>query len=256
MAPRPLAVVTGASSGIGLELAKVLAAEGHDLVIASDNRAKLEAAAQEIRKSDGSAAIEIVEADLSQRDGPHKLHDGVQRLGRPVDVLVNNAGIGVWGQFATQTDLDAELAIIQVNIASVVAVTKLFVNDMVRRGQGRILITASEAAIAPTSLLAVYGASKAFDYSFALALRDELTNTGVTVTALLPGATKTNFFNRAGAAHTKTAREGLADPAQIARDGYAALMKGDDHVVTPFKERAKVLLAKVVPDAMTVQRVE
>jgi uncharacterized protein len=250
-----LALITGASSGIGLELAKVFASEGHDLVLVSDNRSKLETARAEIQHAGPAVRIELVEADLSRPDGPEQAYAGAKRTGRPVDILVNNAGVGVWGEFPG-TDLAAELKMIQINVASVVALTKLVSRDMVERGSGKILITASEASLAPTALLTVYGATKAFDYSFAQALREELKDKGVTVTALMPGATATNFFNRAGAGHTKIANGKLADPKQIARDGYDALMSGDDHVVTPLKDKLKITTAKFMPDKMVVQRIE
>ena len=255
-AERPLALVTGSSSGIGLELAKVFAAEGHDLIITSDNRAKLETAKSNIASGAPDARIEIIDADLARSDGAETLYRGVQQLGRPIDILANNAGVGVWGEFAKGTDLSAELAMIQLNVSAVVALTKLFGREMVARHKGRILITASEAAIAPTALASVYGATKAFDYAFALALREELKDTGVTVTALLPGATDTNWFNRANAAHTSVAQGNLADPAQVARDAYKALMKGDDHVVTPLKDKMLAVAAKLVPDRMSVQRLQ
>jgi uncharacterized protein len=253
--PKLVALVTGASSGIGLELAKVLASEGYDLIITSDDRAKLESAAKQIKQVGPSVQIGVVEADLARPDGAKKLYQIVRKLGYAVDILVNNAGVGVWGEFA-ETDLDAELKMIQLNAASVVAVTKLFARDMVERGAGKILITASEASLAPSALLTVYAATKAFDYSFAQALREELKDKGVTVTALLPGATDTNFFKRAGMAHTKTAQGKLADPAQVARAGYDALMSGDDHVVTPLRDRVAITVAKFLPDKTVVQRVE
>src|SRR5215213_5087013 len=254
---KPLALITGGSGGIGLELAKVFASEGYDLVIAADSAAKLKEAVRQIEPSNGKARIETVVVDLAQPAGPQKLYDCVKELGRNVDVLVNNAGRGVWGDFARETDLKDELAIIQLNVASVIALTKLFVGDMVRRGSGKILITASEASLVPIALMSVYAATKAFVYSFALSLREELKDTGITVTALLPGATQTDFFIRADMDEAKFVQEGkLADPARVARDGYEALMKGDDHIVTPFKDRVKVSVAKFVPDAWSVQRLE
>jgi uncharacterized protein len=254
---KPLALITGGSGGIGLELAKVFASEGYDLIIAADSAAKLKEAVQQIEPSNEKARIETVVVDLSKPAGPQKLYDAVKELGRNVDVLVNNAGRGVWGDFARETDLQEELAIIQLNAASVIAVTKMFVGDMVRRGSGKILITASEASLVPIALMSVYAATKAFVYSFALSLREELKDTGITVTALLPGATQTDFFIRADMEEAKFVQEGkLADPARVARDGFEALMKGDDHIVTPFKDRVKVSVAKFVPDAWSVQRLE
>lgn len=254
---RPLALITGASSGIGLELAKIFAEKGHDLVISSDNRDKLRAAEATIRAHAPAANIAIAVADLSKPEGPRNLYDDIRQSGRKVDVLLNNAGAGVYGEFATQTDLDAELGIIQLNVASVVALTKYFSREMVERGDGRIMITASEASTAPIANFAIYAATKAFVYSFALGIREELKKTGVTVTALMPGATETGFFTRARMQDTDFVRRGgFADAAQVARDGFEALMKGDGHVVTPMKTKAKVAVGKFVPDEMKVQVIE
>jgi uncharacterized protein len=257
MAERPVTLITGGSSGIGLELAKIFAAEGHDLIIAADNRSKLKKAAEEIALAGDGGSVEIVVVDLSKPAGPKKLYAAVQELGRKVDVLVNNAGRGVWGDFARETDLNDELAMIQLNAASVVAVTKMFVADMVSRGSGKVLITASEASLAPIALMSIYAATKAFVYSFALSLREELKDTGITVTALLPGATQTDFFIRADMDEAKFVQESkMADPSKVARDGYDALMKGDDHIVTPFKDRVRSAVNKFVPDRWAVERVE
>lgn len=254
---RPVALITGGSGGIGLELAKIFAAEGHDLIIASGNRRELKKAAEEITLAGDGGRVEIVVVDLSKPAGPKKLYKAVQELGRKVDVLVNNAGRGVWGDFARETDLNDELAMIQLNAASVVAVTKIFVADMVRHGSGKILITASEASLAPIALMSIYAATKAFVYSFALSLREELKDTGITVTALLPGATQSDFFIRADMDEAKFVQESkMADPAKVARDGYDALMKGDDHIVTPFKDRVRSVVNKFVPDRWAVERVE
>jgi len=254
---KPLVVVTGGSSGIGLELAKIFAAEGHDLILASNNRAKLKKAAESVALAGDGTTVETVAADLSKPGGPKKLFDAVQKFGRPVDVLVNNAGRGVWGDFARETDLKDELAMIQLNAASVVALTKMFLPGMVKRGSGKILITASEASLAPIALMSIYAATKAFIYSFALSLREELKDTGVSVTALLPGATQTDFFIRADMEDAKFVRESkMADPVKVARDGFDALMKGDDHVVTPFKDKVMSTLTKLAPDSWTVERVE
>jgi short-subunit dehydrogenase len=249
------ALVTGSSSGIGLELAKILAEEGHDLVITSDNRRKLEHAADQLKRAAPDAKVKIVVADLATAGGASKVYRLAKRAG-PIDVLVNNAGRGVFGEFVG-TRLGDELAMIQLNVASVVALTKLFVPDMVRRGSGRILFTASEASLAPLACMSVYAATKAFVYSFALSLREELKDSGVGVTALLPGATDTNFFNRAGMMNTKLVKENdLADAAGVARAGFEAMMNGDDHVVTPLQERIQYTLTKVLPDRMLVQRIE
>ena len=244
---RRSALVTGASSGIGLELAKKLAAEGYDLIVTSDNGKKLRDAVKEIRRDHPDTGISVVVADLAEPEGARNLHRQVKTARLNPDVLVNNAGAGVWGDFP-RTDLEDELDIIQLNTASVVAITKLFLPAMIRRGSGRILFTASVASLAPTPLLTVYGATKAFVYSFSQALGDELDGTGVTVTALLPGATDTNFFKRAGAEHTQTAQGDLADPERVAHDAYDTLMKGHDHVITPTSERLMSVVNKFMPD--------
>lgn len=242
-----VALITGASSGIGLELAKLFAANNYHLIIISDNRAKLEAAAKELS---GARHIDIIEADLSHPEGPVKVYNEVYQLGLHPDVLVNNAGVGVYGDFARDTSLEEEMAMIQLNVNAVVHMTKLFVPDMVKRGSGRVLITASIASLTSTPMAAVYGATKAFDYAFAQGLRDELKETGVTVTALLPGPTDTNWFDRAGAGDTKIANGNLADPAVVAKAGYDALMSGDDHVVAPFKDKVQAVLSHVMPDSI------
>ncbi len=168
-------------------------------------------------------------------------------------MLVNNAGVGVYGDFARETSLEAEVEMIHVNAVSVVQITKLFVKDMVARDSGKILFTASLASLSALPFLTVYGATKAFVYSFAEGLREELKDTGVTVTALLPGATDTDFFERAGAENTKTAQGDLADPAVVAKSGYEALNKGDDHVVAPWKNKIAAVLTKLVPPTVSAK---
>jgi short-subunit dehydrogenase len=250
---RRSALITGASSGIGLELAKKFAENGYDLIITSDNGRKLRDAAKQIRDWAPNVGISIFVADLAKPEGAEKLHKQVKSAKLNPDVLVNNAGAGVWGDFP-KTELEDELDIIQLNTASVVAITKLFLPAMIKRGSGRILFTASVASLAPTPLLTVYGATKAFVYSFAQALGVELDGTGITVTALLPGATDTNFFKRAGAENTETAKGDLADPSRVAHDAYDTLMKGDDHVITPTSDRLMMIATKFMPDRMVAQQ--
>jgi short-subunit dehydrogenase len=252
---RPLALVTGSSSGIGLELARILAADGYDLILTSENREKLQLAVDQVKRAAPDANVKSVVADLEKPSGRKKLYDATKRSGS-IGILANNAGRGVWGEFR-KTDLEDELAIVQLNVASVVALSKLFARDMAKRGSGRILFTASEASLAPIALMSVYAATKAFVYSFALSLREELKDSGVTVTALLPGATNTDFFNRAGMKDTKLVRESdLADAREVAQAGYDALMRGDDHVVYPVQDRIRSIFTKLVPDRAAVQRVE
>jgi short-subunit dehydrogenase len=224
---RPLALVTGASSGIGLELAKQFAQNGFDLVIAAEDT-ELDAAAAELRAM--GTAVSPVRVDLTRYDDVELLWRSVSESGRPLDSAALNAGVGVGGAFA-ETDLAAELGIVQLNCASTVHLAKRVVQSMKSRGEGRILFTSSIASQAPEPFQAVYAASKAFVQSFSLSLREELSGTGVSVTALLPGPTETEFFDRADLRDTKLgASDSKDDPAQVARQGFEALMKGDASV--------------------------
>ncbi|HEV7990337.1 MAG TPA: SDR family NAD(P)-dependent oxidoreductase, partial [Gemmatimonadaceae bacterium] len=186
----PFAVVTGASSGIGLELAKQFAEHGFDLLVTAEDEG-IEQAAESLRTM--GAVADAVRADLATHEGVESLYERIVASGRPIDAIAINAGVGVGGPFV-ENDLDAELNLIALNVASVVHLTKRVLEDMVARNEGRILFTSSIAAEGPAPYEAVYGASKAFVQSFSEALRDELRNTNITVTALQPGATETNFF--------------------------------------------------------------
>jgi uncharacterized protein len=227
---RSLAVVTGASSGIGLELAKQFAAHDFDLVIAAED-AELETVAEGIRAA--GTQVDAVRVDLATDEGVHELYRRIKAAGRPVDAIALNAGIGAGGAFATDTDLADELKLIDLNVRSTVHLAKHVVLDMVDRGEGRMLFTSSIASTMPGTYQAVYNASKAFVQSFALALREELKDTGVTVTSLMPGPTDTEFFERADMLDTPVgASDSKDDPADVARDGFEAMMAGDERVVS------------------------
>jgi short-subunit dehydrogenase len=226
---RPMAVVTGASSGIGLELAKLFAAEQFDLIIAAED-AQLQTAAQGIAAS--GVSVDAVQVDLATDAGVDELYRRIQAGGRPVDALALNAGIGAGGAFATDTRLEDELKLIDLNVRSTVHLAKHVIPDMVARGEGRVLITSSIAATMPGSFQAVYNASKSFVQSFALAIREELKDTGVTVTSLQPGPTDTEFFERADMEDTKVGSGKKDDPADVARDGFEAMMKGEERVIS------------------------
>lgn len=241
------AVVTGASSGIGFELAKVFAENGFDLVIAAEDD-ELDTAAAELERI--APSVEAVKVDLATSDGVEQLYERIGRSAQPVDALALNAGIGAGGAFATETDLDQELRLVDLNVRSTVHLCKLVLADMVARNRGRILITSSVAATMPGSFQAVYNASKSFDQSFALAIRNELKDTEVTVTALMPGPTDTEFFERAGMEDTKVGAEEKDDPAEVARQGFEALMAGEERVVGgSLKNKAQVLAGKLMPDS-------
>ncbi len=232
--PRPVALITGGTSGIGLELAKQFADHHYDLILVARAPGPLAEAKAFFEERD--VRVETISADLSKRNAAQGVFEKVKTLGWDVDVLVNNAGAGVYGDFVMETNLQEELDIIQLNIASVVELTKYFTKDMIGRKGGKILFTASMAGIVPSPFLTVYSATKSFVLSFAEALRDELKGSGITVTALCPGATDTKFFERADMVHKKEKLGKLADPKDIAEAGFNALMKGDDHVVAPFKD--------------------
>ncbi len=240
------AVVTGASSGIGLSLARELASRGYDLLICSSGE-RLQPAAQELR-SHGVQVTEI-QADLATRDGVKQLWDQVQSLGRNVDVACLNAGVGVGGLFA-ETDLDAELKMVYLNCAGTVELAKYVVQHMLTRNQGRILFTSSIAGEMVAPREAVYAATKAFGLSFAHSLRYELRDTGVSVTALQPGPTNTDFFHRAGMDNTEVGSEGKneSQPEDVARQGIEALLSGKDHVyAASAKTKVEGMLANVTP---------
>ncbi len=241
-----LALVTGASSGIGYELAKELASRGYDLVVASAGD-RLISAAQAFRAS--GAEVTEVGVDLATREGVDKLWDSVEALGRPVDVACINAGVGVGGSFL-ETDLDEELNMVQLNCASTVHLAKHVVNQMLPLRAGRLLFTASIAGEMVAPREAVYAATKAFVLSFSHSLRYELKDSGLTVTALQPGPTDTDFFHRAGMDNTQVGQEGKSEsqPEDVARQGLDALFAGEDHVyAASFKTKLEGTLANLVP---------
>jgi short-subunit dehydrogenase len=243
----PYAVITGGSSGIGYELAKQFAEHGFDLLVTAEDEG-IDTAARMLRSL--GAQVDSVQADLATREGVDTLYRRIVQSNRPVDAIALNAGVGVGGPFV-ENDLDAELNLIALNVTSVVHLAKHVVRDMVARNDGRILFTASIAAESPGPFEAVYAASKAFVLSFAEALREELRDTNVVVTALQPGATETSFFHRAGMDDTRIAASKKSDPADVARQGFEALMAGKDHVVAAMaKEKAQVVLGQVMPESV------
>jgi uncharacterized protein len=226
---RPLAVVTGASSGIGFELAKQFASHDFDLIVAAEDDAIHTAAAE---LAELGPSVEAVQVDLARAAGVDELYARITAAGRPVAALALNAGVGAGGAFANGTSLEDELRIIDLNVRSTVHLAKHVVRDMVARDEGRVLFTSSIASTMPGAFQAVYNASKSFVQSFALALRNELADTGVTITSLMPGPTDTEFFERADMLDTKLGAGDKDDPAEVARDGFDALMAGDERAVS------------------------
>jgi hypothetical protein len=248
MSERPTtALVTGASSGIGLELARVLAADGHHVTLVARDRARLEQVAAELRARHGGEPAVIV-ADLADPGTPEAVVRQVDAAGRDVAVLVNNAGIGSHGRFA-DADLAHELAIIQVNVTALVHLTGLVLPGMVRRRSGRILNVASTAGFQPGPLMATYYASKAYVLSFSEALAEELRDSGVTVTCLCPGPTRTDFQRRAGMDGIRIASglPPMMDAATVARAGYRAMRRGAHLAVPGLLNRAAVFSLRLAP---------
>jgi short-subunit dehydrogenase len=240
-ATRPFAIVTGASTGIGLELAKRCAKEGCDLLIVADEPA-IEDAAALLRG--GGASVEALNADLATTDGVDALYRAVN--GRPVDALLANAGRGLGRAFLDQ-DFAKAKRVIDTNITGTIYLIHLIGNDMRRRNAGRILITGSIAGFIPGSFQAVYNGTKAFLNSFAFALREELRGTEVTVTCLMPGATDTEFFRRADMLDTDVGTTEKDDPAKVAADGFEAMMSGTGDVVSGIKNKVQSAAANVLP---------
>ncbi len=227
-AQRPFAVVTGGNQGIGYELAAQFAMNGHDVLISAHGDGLDEAAAQ---LADHGTTITTARADLTEYDGVGALYTAIRDSGRSVDALALNAGLGLGGHFVGGTELEDELRLIALNVTSTVHLAKRVASDMVARGSGRILIVSSVSATTPTPFEAVYGATKAFGLSFAEAIRNELAEHGISVTALLPAQTQTNFFHRGDMDDTAIGSGDKNDPTQVARQGYEALMAGKDAVI-------------------------
>jgi len=245
-APRPLAVVTGASSGIGYHLARHAARHGYDLVVAADTPL-----ADAVREFEAlGASVQAVQCDLASTEGVLHL---VAAIGeREVDALMANAGHGLGGSFLAQ-DFDEVLHVINTNIVGTVHLIQHVARGMVARARGRVLITGSVAGFMPGSFQAVYNGTKAFIDSFALALRNELKGTEVTVSCLMPGATDTEFFERADMLDTRVGQGHKADPERVARLGFEAMLKGEADVVAGLRNRLEVAISKVMPAQAVAQ---
>lgn len=247
MAIDKYALITGATSGIGYELAKLFAKDGYNLVIVARTESDLQRVGGELERQHNIKVLPIAKS-LFDPNAPFEIYNEVKRQGIEVNVLVNDAGMGEHG-FFTQTDLKKELDIIQLNVVSLVCLTKLFLKEMVARNEGKILQLSSVVGKIPSPLMAVYSGTKAFVYVFSQSVINELKGTNVTMTVLLPGATDTDFFNKAGAEDTKVYQDTeLADPADVAKDGYNALMDGESKIVSGFRNKMQVTMANVMPE--------
>ena len=244
-----LAVVTGASTGIGLELARLAAQEGYDLILVADEP-QIRGVAEEFGKYD--VKVESVEADLSGIDGVDQLLSAT--AGRPIDVLIANAGVGTGGPFLEQ-DISKWRHSIDTNVTGTVYLLQKVLRDMVARGEGRVLVTGSIAGYIPGAFNAIYNATKSFINYFTEALRNELKDVdGVTLTTLMPGATDTAFFARAGMLDTEVGQDDdKADPAKVAQDGWSAMMAGKGHIVSGVSNKLQVAASGVVPQSVLAE---
>jgi short-subunit dehydrogenase len=245
---RPLAIITGASSGIGYQLATLCAKHGFDLLVAADQPELAQAA--RIFETHGTA-VEAVETDLSTTEGVDQLLAKV--AGRPVAALLANAGHGLGKGFLDQ-DFAAARHVIDTNITGTIYLIQKVGREMRSRGEGRILVTGSIAGFMPGTYQAVYNGTKAFIDSFSFALRAELKDSGVTVTCLMPGATETDFFERADMLDTKVGSEKKDDPADVAKTGFDAMMRGDGDVVSGWQNKLQSAIANITPAGMLAEQ--
>jgi len=247
-------LITGASSGIGLELARLFAKDGYRLVIVARSEQDLTNTATTF-SSEYGVEVTPISKDLFNPEAAFELYEELKAKGITVDILVNNAGQGVYGEFV-ETDIRRQLDVIQLNVSSLVALTYLWLKDMLARGSGRILNVSSIASKAPGPWNSVYHGTKAFVQSFTEAIRSEVKDKGIVVTALLPGVTDTDFFNKADMNESKMVqdKDAMSDPAAVAKDGYDALMRGDDKVISGLKNKVQVSMLNMTPDALAADQ--
>ncbi len=225
---RKIALITGASNGIGFEIAKLFAKNDYDVIAIARDEQKLNAACDELRKSGGN--VYPLSADLSEYNEIQQIKKTVDAAGYDIDALIINAGQGLGGPFIDGTALDKELQLIRLNVESYVHISKIFLPDMIKRGGGHVLMTSSVSGTAPIPFEAVYGASKAFVNSFFWAIRNELKGSNLNMTLLMPGATETNFFKNAGQSDTRVGASQPTKPEEVAERAWYALMSGHEYV--------------------------
>ncbi len=244
--PKPVALITGASGGIGLELARLCAKDGHDVILVARTRDKLDEIAKYLSGM-YQVRAEVLVADLQDPAAPAAIHAAVEQLGLGVDVLINNAGFGQWGLFG-RAELQRQLDMIQVNVTALLVLTRLFLPRMITQRKGRILNVASVASFMPGPLMATYYASKAFVLSFSEAISNELQGTGITVTALCPGPTRTGFAAEAGFAESNLFNTpGVMDAAPVALAGYRGMRRGKAVVVPGLQNKFILFMIRLGP---------
>ena len=248
---RTTALITGASSGIGYALAKVIARHGHNLVLVARNQSKLVQLSDELRQ-EFKIETQVIPKDLSLPNAAQEIVEEIQQHAIQVGILVNNAGFDVFGNFC-ETDLTKELQMIQVNLVSLTQLTKYLLAGMCQQKSGRILNLGSTGSFIPSPLNAVYSATKAYVLSFSEAIAEELQGSGVTVTALCPGATRTEFHKRASAENIRLLRFGAMDAGTVAEIGYRAMMAGKRVVVPGLYNQMQVLFARFLPRRMVTK---
>ncbi|HUN54106.1 MAG TPA: SDR family oxidoreductase [Smithella sp.] len=245
------ALITGASEGIGYELVKLFAKDGYDCVLAARNKKKMDQLAAEVEKSFG-IKTRVITKDLSLPESAREIFDELKAANVPVDVLINNAGLGICGDFAT-SDMDRNMHMLQVNMITLTKLTWLFLPDMLKRKSGKIMNVGSIASFTPSPNFALYNASKAYVLFFSEALGEELKGTGVSVTCLCPGATRTNWQARAGAENIRLNRLRMIDAKSVAECGYKGLMKGKRLVVPGIDNKITLISAKFAPRAFVLK---
>lgn len=249
-------LITGATSGIGYEFAKIFAQNNYNLVLIARNRENLKKTALEMKNISNTIEVTEIAIDLFEREAAREIYKITKERRIFVDILINNAGQGEWGKF-NETDLDREISLIDLNINAVVGLTKYYLKPMLKNSKGKILFVASSVSKAPSPYMAVYAATKAFILSFAEALAHETKDTSITVTALQPDATDTDFFHKAKAENSVTYKEKkLADPEKIAKDGFDALQKGQNNVQPGFQNKFLGVLNNIISDTIIANNME
>ncbi|MDB5231966.1 MAG: short-chain dehydrogenase/reductase [Chitinophagaceae bacterium] len=248
------ALITGATSGIGYELARLFAQDGYNLILVARSDERLQKTADELKQF--GVEVTIISRDLFKDNAAQEIYDEIKKMGVQVNILVNDAGQGQHGKLA-DIPLKRHLEIIHLNIVSLVSLTKLFLDDMITRNEGKILQLASVVSKTPVPEFSVYAASKAFVLSFSEALAKELEGTNVSLTVLLPGRTDTDFFYKADMQQTKEYQEHhLTDPAKVAKDGYEALMSGQNKIIPGIENKLMVGMMNTMPDNMTASQMQ